>query len=65
MKNFLNNLPSSRQNGTRAYVLRKLGIFTKYPSDSRAQELENIVPGISIDHLDRDNFDGDLINKHE
>lgn len=61
MKDFLSNLPPASQNGHRSYVLRKLDIFARYPSEARKQELENIAEGISIDYTDNDRMDGDLM----
>lgn len=61
----LENLPPASQNGKRAYVIRKLGIFKKYPSEARKQELEDLLDNISIDYTERDYMDGDLMAKPE
>lgn len=49
-KDIVDKLPSSSINGKRAYVLRKLGLMMKYPSESRKNELEDLVDDISIDY---------------
>lgn len=46
----ISKLPSSSVNNSRKIVLSKLKTLERYPSVARAQEVEDMVDGISIDH---------------
>lgn len=66
MKDILKQLPPARVNGKRAYVIRKLGILSKYPSESRIQELRDILDDFDVDYTSSDDGDRDLmINKED
>lgn len=46
--------PSSNVNNTRAYVRKIIQRFIESPSEMLAHLLENLIPGICIDHSDGD-----------
>ena len=62
-KEIMEKLPGSRINGMRAYVLRKLGIIAKYPSESRINEMRDILDDFEVDYDSKDDADLDLIVK--
>lgn len=46
--------PPSIINNSRAIIRRKLQSMNEYPSERKAQELERMVDGVSIDYQDSD-----------
>ena len=56
----LKKLPPSTQNNARSYVTRKLGILSRYPSESRIQEMRDILDDFEVDYQNSDDGDRDL-----
>lgn len=53
LEQLIQNLPPATQNNSRSIVRNKINKFNKYPSESRAMEIESLI-GASFDFSDKD-----------